>query len=205
MSEKVVDAVDMDSGRRKLLIGATSALGAVGMVGAAIPFVRSWNPSAKAKAAGAPVQADISQLEEGQKLVVEWRGRPVWLIKRSQEALKRLVAQEGILRDPQSTDSKQPGYAKNPHRSVRPEVLVLIGLCTHLGCAPVYRPELEAADLGKDWMGGFFCPCHGSKFDLAGRVYKGVPAPTNLDVPPHMYVSNDVIVIGKDADDEENA
>ena len=186
------------SGRRQLLIAATSAVGAVGVIGAAVPFVKSWNPSAKAKAAGAPVQVDLGQLAVGQKLVVEWRGRPVWIVRRSDEALDGLSKVKKELRDPSSEDSVQPGYAKNEYRSIKPEYLILIGICTHLGCSPVYRPEVDAQGMGSDWQGGFFCPCHGSKFDFAGRVYKGVPAPLNLDVPPHMYKDDKLVVIGQD-------
>jgi ubiquinol-cytochrome c reductase iron-sulfur subunit len=187
-------------GRRKLLIAATSAVGAVGVVGAAVPFVRSWNPSAKAKAAGAPVEANISKLAVGQKLVVEWRGRPVWIVRRSEKSLKDLEQSVVPLRDPNSNESKQPEFAHNVHRSIKPEYLVLTGLCTHLGCSPTYRPEVGAADLGgSEWLGGFFCPCHGSKFDLAGRVYKGVPAPTNLEVPPYYFVNDEVVLIGESA------
>jgi ubiquinol-cytochrome c reductase iron-sulfur subunit len=187
-------------GRRKLLIAATSVVGAAGVAGAAVPFVRSWNPSAKAKAAGAPVEANISKLEVGQKLVVEWRGRPVWIVRRSEQSLKDLEQSVVPLRDPASNESKQPEFAHNVHRSIKPEYLILTGLCTHLGCSPTYRPEVGAADLGGDeWLGGFFCPCHGSKFDLAGRVYKGVPAPTNLEVPPYYFVNDDVVVIGENA------
>lgn len=189
----------VSKGRRKLLIGVTSAIGAVGAVGVATPFVRSWQPSAKARAAGAPVEADISQLQVGQKLVVEWQGRPVWIVRRSPEALATLPKIEGELSDPRSEQPQQPEYAMNDHRSIRPEILVLLGICTHLGCSPVYRPDVGAADLGGDaWLGGFFCPCHGSKFDLAGRVYKGVPAPTNLEVPPYRYLSDNVLLVGED-------
>ncbi len=187
-------------GRRKLLIAASATVGAVGVVGAAVPFVRSWNPSAKAKAAGAPVEANISKLEVGQKLVVEWRGRPVWIVRRSEKTLQDLEQSVVPLRDPASNESKQPEFAHNTHRSIKPEFLILTGICTHLGCSPTYRPEVGAADLGGDeWMGGFFCPCHGSKFDLAGRVYKSVPAPTNLEVPPYYFVNDDVVVIGESA------
>ena len=188
----------VNEGRRRLLIGATSAVGAVGAVGAAVPFVASWNPSAKAKAAGAPVEVDVSKLEAGQKMVVEWRGRPVWIVRRTPEALDSLEKIQGELRDPGSQDSKQPVYATNDARAIKPEILVLIGICTHLGCSPTYRPDVAAVDLGSDWLGGFFCPCHGSKFDFAGRVYKGVPAPTNLDVPPHKYISDSVLIVGVD-------
>ncbi len=189
----------VNEGRRRFLIGATSAVGAVGAVGAAVPFVKSWNPSAKAKAAGAPVEVDISKLEMGQKMVVEWRGRPIWVVKRSQEALDGLNKVKGDLRDPASEQEQQPGYAQNEFRSIKSDILVLIGICTHLGCSPTYRPDVGAVDLGGDsWLGGFYCPCHGSKFDFAGRVYKGVPAPTNLEVPPHKYLSESVIIIGVD-------
>ncbi|MDX1693627.1 MAG: ubiquinol-cytochrome c reductase iron-sulfur subunit [Ketobacteraceae bacterium] len=192
----------VNEGRRRFLIGATSVGGAVGAVGVAVPFVQSWYPSAKAKNAGAPVTADISKLEPGQRMTVEWRGRPVWIVKRTEEAMDTLDAITEKLRDPASDESKQPEYAKNQHRSrdSHPNILVLVGLCTHLGCSPLYRPEIGAADLGNDWMGGFFCPCHGSKFDFAGRVFQQVPAPTNLDVPPYYYVSDTVIKIGEDGE-----
>ena len=190
----------VNEGRRRFLIGATSAVGAVGAGFAAVPFVQSWQPSAKAKTAGAPVVADISKLDVGQRMTVEWRGRPVWILRRSPEAMASLKKVEDNLRDPQSAESNQPEYTKNEHRSRsdHDDIVVLIGICTHLGCSPLYRPEVGAADLGSDWLGGFFCPCHGSKFDLAGRVYQGVPAPTNLDVPPYSYESDSVIVIGID-------
>lgn len=188
----------VNEGRRRFLLGATSAIGAAGAVGAAVPFVKSWNPSAKAKAAGAPVEVDISKLEMGQKLVVEWRGKPVWIVRRSAETISGLKSVESELRDPTSAEEQQPIYTQNEHRSINPEILILVGLCTHLGCSPTYRPEVGAVDLGSDWLGGFYCPCHGSKFDFAGRVYKGVPAPTNLEVPPHYYVDEKIIVIGAD-------
>jgi len=190
------DGVNVD--RRRLLIGATAAVGAVGVAGVAVPFVKSWNPSAKAKAAGAPVTADISQLEVGQRAVFEWRGKPVWIVRRTPDMLANLKQVEGDLKDPQSAEEQQPEYARNATRSIKPEFLVLTGICTHLGCSPLFRPEVAAADLGADWKGGFFCPCHGSRFDLAGRVFNGVPAPTNLVVPPHMYTSDSVIVIGEE-------
>ncbi|MEO6699829.1 MAG: ubiquinol-cytochrome c reductase iron-sulfur subunit [Paraperlucidibaca sp.] len=191
------DGVNVD--RRRLLIGATAAIGAVGVAGVAVPFVKSWNPSAKAKAAGAPVTADISQIEPGQRAVFEWRGKPVWVVRRTPEMLKLLSTHDSKLNDPNSeVESQQPAYAKNPARSIKPEFLVLTGICTHLGCSPLFRPEVAPADLGSDWVGGFFCPCHGSRFDLAGRVFSGVPAPTNLVVPPYRYVTDSVIVIGED-------
>lgn len=187
-------------GRRNLLIGATAAVGAVGAGFVAVPFVKSWAPSAKAKAAGAPVIADISQLEPGQKVVIEWRGKPVWVVNRTPEMLAGLTVLEKVdtLLDPSSEAPQQPDYAKNPHRSIKEKYLVLTGICTHLGCSPMYEPE--KAKVQPDWQGGFFCPCHGSKFDLAGRVYKGVPAPKNLEVPPHSYQSDTVLVIGVDKD-----
>lgn len=193
----------VNEGRRRFWIGATSAVGAVGVAGVAVPFVQSWNPSAKAKNAGAPVVADISKLEPGQRMTVEWRGKPVWILRRTPEALESLNQVTEKLRDPASDESDQPEYAKNQHRSrdSHSEIIVLVGLCTHLGCSPLYRPDAGAEDLGgSDWLGGFFCPCHGSKFDLSGRVYKSVPAPTNLVVPPHYYISDTVIKIGEDGE-----
>src|SRR5690606_5538743 len=185
--------------RRRVLTAFTSVVGAVGAVGVAVPFVGSWNPSAKAKAAGAPVTVNISKLEPGQMITVEWRGKPVYIVRRTQEALDGLQKTNELVRDPNSEAPQQPTYVQNPARAIKPEALVLLGLCTHLGCAPLYRPDVGATDLGgAEWQGGFFCPCHGSKFDLAGRVYKGVPAPTNLEVPPHAYDSDSVITIGVD-------
>jgi ubiquinol-cytochrome c reductase iron-sulfur subunit len=173
----------------------------VGVVAAAVPFLGSWNPSAKAKAAGAPVKADISKLEEGAMVVVEWRGKPVYVVRRTPAMLERLEGIDGRLKDPDSTISKQPAYISGRERSLRPELLVVEGLCTHLGCAPKFRPEVGAADLGGDsWVGGFFCPCHGSKFDLAGRVFSGVPASSNLVVPPYSFEGSNVVVIGVDAE-----
>ena len=175
----------VNSGRRKFLTAATSAVGVAGAVGIAVPFVGSWNPSAKAKAAGAPVKADIGKLEPGQMVVVEWRGKPVYVLHRTETQLADLPSLNDQLKDPDSLISVQPDYITGVDRSIRPEILVVEGLCTHLGCAPKFRPEVGAADLGGDeWLGGFFCPCHGSKFDLSGRVYAGVPASANLIVPP---------------------
>ena len=191
----------VNKGRRQFLTAATSVVGAAGVVGVMVPFVASWNPSAKARAAGAPVKADISKLEPGQMIVVEWRGKPVYVVRRTQETLDALSSDAlvGMLRDPESAQSAQPAYAAGSERSIKPEFLVLVGLCTHLGCAPKFRPDVGAADLGGDeWLGGFFCPCHGSKFDLAGRVFKGVPAPLNLEVPPYRFESDKVLVIGVD-------
>ncbi|WP_421864847.1 ubiquinol-cytochrome c reductase iron-sulfur subunit [Motiliproteus sp.] len=189
-----------NNGRRRFLLASTSVLGAVGAVGAAVPFVASWNPSAKAKAAGAPAKADISKLEPGQQMIVEWRGKPVWIVRRTEESLANLEKLNDTLADPNSEKPQQPDYIpKTAERSLKPEIMVMTGICTHLGCSPTYRPEIGAEDLGgADWLGGFFCPCHGSKFDLSGRVYAGVPAPTNLVIPPHSYESDNVIVIGID-------
>ena len=187
--------------RRKFLVAATSAVGVAGAVGVAVPFVGSWNPSAKAKAAGAPVKADISKLEPGQMVVVEWRGKPVYVVHRTESQVADLASLNDKLKDPDSAISKQPAYIQGIERALRPEIFVVEGLCTHLGCAPKFRPEVGAADLGgDDWLGGFFCPCHGSKFDLSGRVYAGVPASANLIVPPYSFEGDDVLVIGVDAE-----
>lgn len=187
-----------DPSRRRFLTAATTVVGAVGAAFVAVPFVTSMLPSDKAKAAGAPVEADISKLEPGQMIRVQWRGKPVWVVSRTQTMVDALPGLNDRLRDPDSSESEQPAYASNALRSIKPEYLVLVGICTHLGCSPSFRPEVAPADLGPDWKGGFFCPCHGSTFDLAGRVYRGVPAPTNLVVPPHRYVSDTVILVGED-------
>ncbi len=186
--------------RRRLLLIITTGLGVVGAAFAATPFVKSMMPSARAKAAGAPVEVDISRIEPGQLLTVEWRGQPVWILRRTPEMLNSLKEDVSLLVDPDShVDSQQPKYAQNPTRSIKPEVLVLVGICTHLGCSPERRLEAGSeSGLGSDWPGGFFCPCHGSKFDLAGRVFKNVPAPINLRVPPHRYVVDTRILIGVD-------
>ncbi|MFV3405560.1 MULTISPECIES: ubiquinol-cytochrome c reductase iron-sulfur subunit [Pseudomonas] len=188
----------VNAGRRRFLVAATSVVGAAGAVGAAVPFVGSWFPSAKAKAAGAPVKVNIAKVEAGQQMVAEWRGQPVFIVRRTQEILGNLKKIEGDLSDPQSKASVQPAYVDPEVRSIKPEILILVGLCTHLGCSPTFRPEVAPADLGPKWVGGYFCPCHGSHYDLAGRVYKSQPAPLNLPVPPHSYESDDVIVIGVD-------
>lgn len=189
----------IDRGRRRFLTGATCVVGAVGVVGAAVPFVGSWVPSAKAKAAGAPVKIDIGKIEPGQMITEEWRGQPVYIVRRTPEALASLEKLADRLRDPKSEKSVQPVYVDPANRAIKAEYLVLVGLCTHLGCAPMFRPDVGAADLGgSEWLGGFFCPCHGSKFDLAGRVFQGVPAPLNLVVPPYSYESDTVIVVGVD-------
>ncbi len=187
----------VDIGRRRFLTGATTVVGAVGAAFAAVPFVASFQPSERAKAIGAPVEEDISKLEPGQMTTVKWRGKPVWVVRRTQEQLASLATDEAQLRDPNSeVRSQQPPYAENEYRSIKPEYLVLVGLCTHLGCSPTYRPDVAPEDLGPKWKGGFFCPCHGSRFDLAGRVYAGVPAPTNLEVPPYKFLSDSRIIIG---------
>jgi ubiquinol-cytochrome c reductase iron-sulfur subunit len=202
MSDKGVDP------QRRRLLQLTSAVGAVGAGFAAVPFVASMAPSARAKAAGAPVEVDISKLAPGRFHVEEWRGKPVWILKRTPEMMKSLEEVRAELVDPESkVASQQPPYAQNETRSIKPEVLVVIGLCTHLGCSPK-RANAGANPnfgLGEEWQGGFFCPCHGSKFDLAGRVYKDVPAPTNLEVPPHSYVAENTIVIGVDPKDKKGA
>jgi ubiquinol-cytochrome c reductase iron-sulfur subunit len=184
--------------RRHFLTVATVVTGGAGAIAAAVPFVASFKPSARAQALGAPVTVDISKLEPGALLRVEWRGRAIYVVNRTDEMLETLQKDAGILEDPLSEESDQPEYAKNEHRSVRREFLVVEGVCTHLGCAPLPRFEVGPADLGADWPGGFYCPCHGSKFDLAGRVFAGVPAPTNLPVPPYRYINDNTILIGSD-------
>ncbi len=198
MSQEV-DGQKVDTSKRKFLIAATSAVGGVAAAGVAVPLVMSMMPSARAKAAGAPVEVDISKVEPGMLLTVEWRGKPVWIVNRTQEMLDMLAKHDDKLADPKSEMPQQPDYCKNANRSIKPEFLVAVGICTHLGCSPTYRKEVGAADLGADWPGGFFCPCHGSRFDLAARVFKGVPAPTNLVIPPHQYVSDAKLLIGVDA------
>ncbi|QEL54089.1 ubiquinol-cytochrome c reductase iron-sulfur subunit [Chromobacterium paludis] len=193
MSEQQVD-----TGRRRFLTLASSAVGGVAVVGAATPFFLSFFPSERAKAAGAPVEVDIGKIELGQKINVEWRGKPVWILNRTPEQLKNLPKNDPKLVDPASDVDQQPAYCKNEHRSIKPEYLVAVGICTHLGCSPTFRPDLAPADLGPEWLGGFYCPCHGSKFDLAARVFKGVPAPKNLEIPPHKYLSDTRLLIGDD-------
>ncbi|PMR76881.1 ubiquinol-cytochrome c reductase iron-sulfur subunit [Billgrantia endophytica] len=188
----------VNKGRRRLLLGATTVVGAVGAVGVAVPFVASWQPSARARAAGAPVQADVSKLEEGQRMTVEWRGRPVWIVKRTPDMIERTEQFDPArLADPDSEVPQQPDYVTGPLRSIRPDISVLVGICTHLGCSPLYRPGPDDVDMTA-WPGGYFCPCHGSYFDLAGRVFRNVPAPSNLEVPPYRFESDDVIIVGED-------
>jgi len=190
------DGVDLR--KRRILTAATSVVGAVGAGYVVYPFLASWAPSEKAKAAGAPVEADIGKLEPGQLIRVKWRGKPVWVVRRTEQNVADLAKLEPRLADPASDMPQQPEYCKNSTRSRKPEFLVAVGICTHLGCSPTYRPEMAPADLGPEWLGGFFCPCHGSRFDLAGRVYSGVPAPTNLVIPPYQFLSDTRILVGED-------
>ncbi len=190
-------STDVDAGRRRFLTASVAVVGGAAAVGTIVPFVAAWQPSERARAIGAPIEVDISKLEPGQMLTEKWRGKPVWIVSRTPEILEALPGIDDRLRDPESTQDQQPAYARNEFRSIKPEVLVLIGICTHLGCAPSYIKQDEPP-LGTGWPGGFFCPCHGSKFDYAGRVYAGVPAPTNLVVPPHQYVGDTRILIGAD-------
>ena len=187
----------VDKTRRNLVV-ATSAVGGAASLGAAVPFVASMWPSERARAAGAPVEVDISRLGSGELAVIEWRGKPVWVIRRTQEMLESLKAAEGRLSDPASKASEQPAYAENAYRSMKPELMVMEGVCTHLGCSPQLKSAEAKAEMGADWPGGFYCPCHGSKFDYAGRVFRGAPAPTNLKVPPYTLVSETTLVIGED-------
>ncbi|GGP27745.1 ubiquinol-cytochrome c reductase iron-sulfur subunit [Silvimonas amylolytica] len=188
----------VDSGKRRFLLLASSGAGAVAVAGIATPFIASFLPSERAKAAGAPVEVDISKLEMGQKIDVEWRGKPVWVVKRTKEMLDNLPKLDSKLSDPKSDSSDQPDYAHNAWRSLKPEIWIAVGVCTHLGCSPTYRPDIAPADLGADWLGGYYCPCHGSKYDLAGRVYSGVPAPLNLPIPPYKFISDTSLRIGEE-------
>ena len=193
----------INTGRRYFLIASTAAVGGVGMVGAAIPFVKAWTPSAKARALGAPIRVDISKLRPGEILgpIPAWRGQPVFVIYRASESVDLLTAETADLADPDSENADmQPEYARNAWRSRRPEIGVYVGLCTHLGCSPKYYGEVQPEAFDPNWQGGFFCPCHGSRFDLAGRVVKAVPAPDNLPVPPHFFETDAVIVIGRDGE-----
>ena len=192
MSQKKIDNT------RRNLIVATAALGGAAGAAVAVPFAWSWWPSERAKAAGAPVEADISGLAPGELQVVEWRGKPVWIVRRTKEMLDAVRKSDDKVTDPKSEVAVQPDYAKNENRSIKPEYLVLVGICSHLGCSPQSKGADAKAEMGADWVGGFLCPCHGSKFDLAGRVYKGAPAPINLEVPPHTYLSEGRLLIGDD-------
>lgn len=195
----------VNQSRRRFLTGATCVVGGAGVVGAAVPFLGSWNPSARAKAAGAPVKVNVSKLEPGAMMTAEWRGKPVYIVRRTPDILKRIDSiGTGELKDPESQNSKQPGYISGTARASkgREQILVLVGLCTHLGCAPLFRPQVGVDPAtgahSESWRGGFFCPCHGSRFDLSGRVFTGVPAPSNLEVPPYTFETNDIIVVGVD-------
>ena len=190
-----MDNHEINQGRRRFLVLTTAGAGGLAAAGVAAPFA-SWFPSEKAKAAGAPVEIDVSKLEAGQILTAEWQGKPIWVVNRTDQQLKDLKGLNGVLTDPNSEVNHQPEDCKNETRSIKPNVLVAIGICTHLGCSPTYRPDIAPADLGAEWKGGFFCPCHGSRFDIAGRVYAGAPAPTNLVVPPHKYLSDTTIQVG---------
>ncbi len=192
-----IEGVDLS--RRRFLTTTTAVAGGVGIVAAAVPFVVYMNPSDRARAAGAPVEADISKVEPGQLITVKWRGQPIWIVRRTKEMLDALPTLDSQLRDPKSENpDQQPAYAKNEYRSIKPEYWVAIGICTHLGCSPTYRPEVAPEDLGPEWKGGFFCPCHGSRFDLAGRVFQGVPAQINLKIPKYKYLSDTRVLIGDD-------
>jgi len=187
----------LNNGRRRFLTATTAVVGGLGAAAVAVPFIKSWNPSAKAKAAGAPVEVEVSKLEPGQMVRVEWQGKPVWVVRRAESVLENLKSIGGQLRDPQSEAEQQPEYAQNEFRSIKPEFFVAVGFCTHLGCSPTYLPDSFAEQV-QGVKSGFFCPCHGSSFDMAGRVFKNVPAPTNLEVPPHFYKSDDLVLIGED-------
>ena len=191
------DGIDKD--RRRFLTTTATAVGGVGAVATAVPFISTMTPSAKAKAIGAPIEVDISDIAPGERKVVKWQGKPVWILHRTKETLDELPSLDEELRDPKSEEQQQPDYASNEYRSINPEYLVVIGLCTHLGCSPTYIPKDVENDLGPNWEGGFFCPCHGSRFDLAGRVFKEVPAPSNLLVPPYKYLTETRILIGDDS------
>jgi ubiquinol-cytochrome c reductase iron-sulfur subunit len=199
----------VNEGRRRFLTATTAVVGAVGAGFAAVPFIKSWNPSARAKLAGAPVNADITGLAEGQRLILEWRGQPIWIVRRSKAVLDVLPTLDAKLRDPKSENAdQQPEYIRkaNPElRSLKPEISVLVGLCTHLGCSPELKAEIRPQPFDPEWKGGYFCPCHKSRFDMAGRVFQGVPAPTNLVVPPHYYESDTMIVIGVDPSSSNSA
>jgi ubiquinol-cytochrome c reductase iron-sulfur subunit len=190
----------LDPGKRRFLVAATTVAGGIAGAGAAVPFVASMLPSERAKAAGAPVEVDISRLAPGEVGIYEWRGKPVWVIRRTQEMIDSLKAVVPNLTDPDSKSSRQPQYAENEYRAARPEIMVMEGVCTHLGCSPQAKSAEAKAEMGGDWVGGFYCPCHGSKFDYAGRVFRGAPAPTNLVVPPYTFLSDSTLLIGEDKD-----
>ena len=190
----------VNSGRRKFLTLTTGVVGGVGAAAVAVPFVKSWSPSEKAKAAGAPVTVDVSKIQPGQLIRVEWRGKPVWVVSRTQKIIEELPKNDSKLRDPISEEPQQPEYATNELRSIKPELFIAVGLCTHLGCSPTYLPDSFSEQV-EGIESGFFCPCHGSKFDMAGRVFQNVPAPLNLVIPPHHYITDTTIIIGLDKGD----
>ena len=194
------DNKPQDNPRRRFLTVATSVVGGVGVVGAAVPFVASWNPSAKAKAAGADVEVDISAIEPGQLIRVMWRSKPVWIVRRTPEILAELGQHEDQLRDPNSENEQQPAFAQNQYRSMKEEYLILVGICTHLGCSPQHLKDGAFEEYVEGVPEGFFCPCHGSKFDMAGRVFQNVPAPLNLVVPPYQFVDDTTVIIGSEAE-----
>jgi len=188
---------EVDLHKRRILTAAAGVVGGIGVAYVATPFILSMDPSLKAQAAGAPVEVDVSKMKVGQLITVEWRGKPIWILRRDKSLLDRMETLNDQLKDPHSKEqSQQPTYADNEFRSIKPEYMVMIGICTHLGCSPTFRPEIAPADLGPEWKGGFFCPCHGSRYDLSGRVYAGVPAPSNLQVPPYRFVTDTRIMIG---------
>lgn len=189
---------DVNQGRRRFLTASTAVVGGAGAAAAAVPFVSSMAPSARAKAAGAPVEADISKLEPGRMVTFKWRGKPVWIVRRTPDMLEGITSINDQVADPASEKPQQPEYAKNEYRSRKPEIMVMVGICTHLGCSPAFRPNV--GDIGPDWKGGFLCACHGSKFDLAGRVFKNLPAPINMEIPPHYYIDDNTILIGEDGE-----
>lgn len=194
---------EIDLKRRCFIRRATTAVGGIGLAAASVPFISYWMPSADTEAAGAPITIDIGDIKPREQLTVPWRGMPIWVIRRDQDMLASLPKLSGSLRDPLSEQDQQPEYCKNIHRSIKPEFFVAIGICTHLGCVPTYRPDV--ASVSPDWLGGFYCPCHGSKYDLGGRVYQNVPAPLNLKIPRHQYVSDTKIMIGEDKDGVQGA
>lgn len=187
---------DIDEKRRAFLIKASATVGAVGVIATAVPFVASMLPSEDVLEAGAPVKISIGELKPGQQLTIMWRSKPIWIIRRTPEEVQSLALDEGLLRDPNSDVDQQPPYARNRYRSIKPEILVLVGICTHLGCIPTYRPDPNSVQRG--WPGGFYCSCHGSKFDMAGRVFKGVPAPINLEVPSYSFIDDNTLLVGVD-------
>ena len=189
----------IDISRRRFLTTATTVVGGVGAAAASVPFIVSMTPSAKTKAIGAPVEVDLGDLQPGERKIAQWQGKPVWILRRTKETLAQLASPGPQIRDPKSEENQQPEYARNEYRSIKPEYLIVLGLCTHLGCSPSYVAEEDEHDLGPEWKGGFFCPCHGTQFDLAGRVYRNFPAPTNLIIPPHKYLSNTLVLIGDDS------